>query len=233
MIGTLVNVAAIIIGGVIGCIFGKAFPEKMRQTVIHGIGLATLLIGASMALLTKSPLIVIGSLVTGGIIGEAIDIELRLRKLGGWLEDKFQSGESSGKFAKAFVTTTLIYCVGAMAIMGALESGLRGNNSILYAKAMLDGVTSLVFAATLGIGVVLSAFSVLLYQGGITLFAGTLQGVLSTAIVNEMSAAGGLLIVAIGLNILEIEEIRVGNLLPGIFMAIPLCLLANTFSLGF
>ena len=133
MIGTLVNVAAIIIGGVIGCIFGKAFPEKMRQTVMHDIGLATLLIGAGMALLNKNPLIVIGSLVIGGIIGGAIDIELRLRKLGGWLEDKCLSGESSGKLTKAFVTTTLIYCVGAMAIMGALESGLRGNNSIIYA----------------------------------------------------------------------------------------------------
>lgn len=227
MLGTLVNVVSIIIGGLIGFLFGKAFPEKMRYTVIHGIGLAVLLIGASMALLTKNPLIIIGSLVLGGVIGEIIDIELRLQNLGKWLEKNITSGEDNGKFTKGFVTTTLIYCVGAMAIMGALESGLQGNNSILYAKAMLDGVSSVVFAASLGIGVIFSALPVLLYQGAISLFAGLLQGVLSTSVINEMSATGGLLIVAIGLNILEIKEIKVANLLPGIFIAIPLCLLAN------
>jgi uncharacterized membrane protein YqgA involved in biofilm formation len=230
MLGTLVNVFAIIIGGFLGCFFGKAFPEKMGQTVIHGIGLAVLLIGGSMALLTKNPLIIIGSLVLGGVIGECVDIELRLRKLGAWLEKNIHSRTKSGQFTKAFVTTTLIYCVGAMAIMGALESGLHGNNSILYAKAMLDGISSLVFAASLGIGVAFSAFPVLLYQGGIALFAGMLQDLLSASIINEMSATGGLLIIAIGLNILEIKEIKVGNLLPSIFVAIPLCLLAEVAS---
>jgi uncharacterized membrane protein YqgA involved in biofilm formation len=233
MLGTLVNVAAILIGGLIGLLFGKTFPEKMRHTVIQGIGLAVLLIGGSMALLTKNALIVIGSLVLGGIIGELIDIELRLRNLGKWLEKTITTGEGNGQFTKAFVTSSLIYCIGAMAIMGALESGLHGNNSILYAKAMLDGISSVVFTTSLGIGVIFSALPVLIYQGGISLFAGLLQGVLSTAVINEMSATGGLLIVAIGINILEIKEIKVANLLPGIFVAIPLCLLANAVHFGF
>ncbi|MHB8125089.1 MAG: DUF554 domain-containing protein [Desulfitobacteriaceae bacterium] len=232
MLGTIINVLSIIIGGLIGLIFGKAFPEKMKNTVIHGIGLAVLLIGGSMALQTKNHLIIIGSLVLGGIVGEIIDIEFRLQQLGKWLEKKITRGEGIGQFTKAFVTSSLIYCVGAMSIMGALESGLKGNNSILYAKAMLDGVSSIVFASSLGIGVILSALPVLIYQGGISLSAGLIQGVLSGSVVNEMSATGGLLIVAIGLNILEIKEIKVGNLLPGIFMAIPLSLLANIVHLS-
>ncbi|HWQ70702.1 MAG TPA: DUF554 domain-containing protein [Desulfitobacteriaceae bacterium] len=226
MLGTLVNVGAIIIGGLIGFLFGKAFPKRMRHTVTQGIGLAVLLIGGKMALLTENALIVIGSLVLGGIVGELIDIELRLKNLGKWLEKRITIGKGNGQFSKAFVTSSLIYCIGAMAIMGALESGLHGNNSILYAKAMLDGISSVVFTSTLGIGVIFSALPVLIYQGGISLLAGLLQG-LSPAVINEMSATGGLLIVAIGINILEIKEIKVANLLPGIFVAVPLYFLAN------
>ncbi|MDA8226581.1 MAG: DUF554 domain-containing protein [Desulfitobacterium hafniense] len=231
MLGTIVNAVAILVGGVLGMVFGKALPEKMKSTVIQGIGLAIILIGMSMALQTKNPLIVIASLVIGGVIGEWVDIELRLKQLGQWLELKLSKGRERGQFTKAFVTTSLIYCVGAMAIMGALESGLKGIHNILYAKSMLDGISAIVFASSMGVGVLASSVPVFLYQGGITVSASLLQGILSSAVVAEMSATGGLLIVGIALNILEIKEIKVGNLLPGIFVAIPLTLLFARFNL--
>lgn len=210
-------------------LFGKALPEKMKNTVIQGIGLAVILIGLSMALQSKNTLVVIASLVLGGILGEWIDIELRLQQLGQTLEKILAKGGKGGNFTKAFVSASLIYCVGAMAIMGSLESGLKGVHDILFAKAMLDGVSAIVFASSMGIGVLVSAIPVFLYQGGITLSATLLQGLLSAPVIAEMSATGGLLIVGIGLNILEIKEIKVGNLLPGIFMTIPLTMLYARF----
>lgn len=229
MLGTIVNALAIIVGGLVGMMFGKALPEKMKNTVIQGIGLAVILIGLSMALQSKNTLVVIASLVLGGILGEWIDIELRLQQLGQTLEKILAKGGKGGNFTKAFVSASLIYCVGAMAIMGSLESGLKGVHDILFAKAMLDGVSAIVFASSMGIGVLVSAIPVFLYQGGITLSATLLQGLLSAPVIAEMSATGGLLIVGIGLNILEIKEIKVGNLLPGIFMTIPLTMLYANF----
>ena len=232
MLGTIVNTLAIILGGLIGLLFGQALPEKMKRTVIQGIGLSVLLIGGSMALQTKNSLIVIASLVLGGILGEWIDIELRLQHIGEWLEGKLSKGRPSGGFTSAFVTTSLIYCVGAMAIMGSLESGLNGNHNILFAKSMLDGISALVFASSMGIGVLASAVPVFLYQGAITLTAGLLQGILSPQVIAEMGATGGLLIVGIGINILEIKEIKVGNLLLAIFIAIPITILFTRLHLG-
>jgi len=229
VLGTIVNALAIIVGGLVGMLFGKALPEKMKNTVIQGIGLAVILIGLSMALQSKNTLVVIASLVLGGILGEWIDIELRLQQLGQTLEKILAKGGKGGNFTKAFVSASLIYCVGAMAIMGSLESGLKGVHDILFAKAMLDGVSAIVFASSMGIGVLVSAIPVFLYQGGITLSATLLQGLLSAPVIAEMSATGGLLIVGIGLNILEIKEIKVGNLLPGIFMTIPLTMLYARF----
>ena len=232
MLGTIVNTIAILFGGLVGLLFGQALPEKIKITVIQGIGLAVLLIGGSMALQTKNPLVVIASLVLGGIVGELIDIEHRLQQFGKWLESKFSKDSQGAGFTKAFVSASLIYCVGAMAIMGALESGLTGNNTILYAKSMLDGITAVVFASSLGIGVLVSAIPVFIYQGLITFSAGLLQGVLSSQVITEMGATGGLLIVGIGLNILEIKEIKVGNLLPGLFIAIPITMLFARLNLG-
>lgn len=232
MLGTIVNTLAILLGGILGLLFGQALPDKIKRTVIQGIGLSVLLIGGSMALQTKNPLVIIASLVIGGIMGEWIDIELRLQHLGNWLEKKFSKNGQGAGFTKAFVTASLIYCVGAMAIMGSLESGLRGNHNILYAKSMLDGISAIVFASSMGIGVLVSAVPVFLYQGSITLAAGLLQGVLSPQAITEMGATGGLLIVGIGINILEIKEIKVGNLLLGIFMAVPITLLFTRMHLG-
>ncbi|HWP95643.1 MAG TPA: DUF554 domain-containing protein [Syntrophomonadaceae bacterium] len=231
MLGTIVNTAAIILGGALGLLFGNALSEKMKLTLIQGIGLAVLLIGGSMALKTNNALVIIASVVIGGAIGELIDIELRLKKFGTWMESKIGQGED-GRFTKAFVSTSLIFCVGAMAIMGSIESGLRGNHTILMAKSMLDGISAIVFASSMGIGVLVAAVPVLLYQGAITLGAGLLQGVISQSIITEMSATGGLLIFGIGLNILEIKEIKVGNLMPGIFVAIPLTILFARLNLG-
>lgn len=232
MLGTIVNTIAIIVGSLVGLLFGQALPEKMKRTVIQGIGLSVLLIGGSMALQTKNPLIVIASLVIGGIIGEWIDIELRLQNLGKLLENKFSKGDTATGFTKAFVTTSMIYCVGAMAIMGSLESGLKGTYNILLAKSMLDGISALVFASSMGVGVMVSAIPVFIYQGAITLMAGLLQGLLSPLVISEMGATGGLLIVGIGINILEIKEIKVGNLLLGIFITIPITILFSNLRLG-
>jgi len=225
LLGTLVNSVAIIAGGAIGLLFGKALSDKVKATVIQGIGLAVVLIGITMALETNNTLIVIASLVVGGIIGELVDIEKQLNTFGQWLERKFDKDNKGTGFTKAFVTASLVYCVGAMAIMGALESGLNHNHSILYAKAMLDGITAIVFASSMGVGVLVSAIPVAIYQGSITLAAGMLTGILSEPVIAEMTAVGGLLIVGIGINLLEIAEIRVGNLLPAIFIAIPLVLI--------
>lgn len=232
MLGTVVNALAILLGGIVGLLFGQALPDKIKRTVIQGIGLSVLLIGGSMALQTNNPLVIIASLVLGGIIGEWIDIEKRLQHLGHWLERKFSKNSHGGRFTKAFVTTSLIYCVGAMAIMGPLESGLTGNHNILYAKSMLDGVSAIVFASSMGIGVLVSAVPVFIYQGAITLAAGFLQEILSPQVITEMGATGGLLIVGIGINVLEIKDIKVGNLLPGIFMAVPITLLFTILNLG-
>lgn len=224
MLGTTVNFIAIILGGLAGVFFGKHFSDKLKNTVIQGIALTVLVIGLQMALKTNNILIVIISLVLGGVIGESIDIQARLNSLGNLLEKKLSS-EGEGRFTKAFVTTSLIYCVGAMAIVGALEDGLNANRSILFAKSALDGISAIIFASSLGIGVVFSAIPVFLYQGSIALFAGKLQGFLSEAVIVEMSAVGGLLIFGIGITMLGIKEIRVGNLLPGIFIAAPLVIL--------
>jgi uncharacterized membrane protein YqgA involved in biofilm formation len=228
LLGTIVNFIAIIIGGLTGVFFGKAFSDKLKTTVIQGIALAVLIIGLQMALKTGNVLIVILSLVLGGIIGEGIDIEAGLNKLGGILEEKL-STKGEGKFTKAFVTTSLIYCVGAMAIVGALEDGLNANHSILFAKSALDGISAIIFSSSMGVGVIFSALPVLVYQGSISLFAGLLQGIISDAVVNEMSAVGGLLIFGIGINMLGIKEIKVGNLLPGIFVTVPLVFLFQYF----
>jgi len=225
VLGTIVNSAAIVVGGVLGALFQGIIKEKAKETVMAGLGLAVVLIGLTMALQTGNPLIVIGSLVLGGLVGEWIDIEAKLLRMAKKIESRFVKGES--RLAQAFVTTSLVYCVGAMAVTGSLESGISGAHGILFAKAMLDGVSAVVFASTLGIGVVLSSIPVLLYQGTITLLAAWISQWLSqtpSALI-EMSATGGLLIVAIGLNILNIRQLRVGNLLPSLVFAILLALL--------
>jgi len=224
VLGTIVNAATIIIGTILGNWLKGRFSENIKQTVMHGLSLTVMLIGLSMAITTENMLIVTLSMVMGGIIGEVLKIEDRLNSFGKKLEARF-AGES-GDFTRAFVSASLIYCVGAMAVLGAIQSGLEGNHNILFVKSILDGVSAVVFSSSMGIGVAFSALPVFLYQGVITLAASFVKAYLTDNIITEMSATGGLLIFGIGLNMLGINvNIKVGNLLPAIFVAVVLAVL--------
>jgi hypothetical protein len=215
-------------GALLGNLLKGRFSENISTTLMQGLSLVVMLIGLSMALKTENLLIVTLSIVSGAVLGEIMKIEERLNRLGETLEKRFGGGD--GDFTKAYVSASLIYCVGAMAIMGAIESGLTGNHSILLVKSILDGVSAVVFSSTLGIGVAFSAATVLLYQGSIAMAAGFIKSYLTDAIITEMTAAGGLLIFGIGINMLEGKSrVKVGNLLPAIFTAIAFTILFSKF----
>ena len=216
MLGTIVNSLTIIIGAAIGMLFKKGIKEGYKNTIMDGIGLSVLVIGISNALEFENLVVVIVSIVVGSIIGELIDINKRLNNLGDRLQSKFKNEE--GNFSKGFVTASLVYCVGAMAIVGAIQSGLTGNHQTLYAKAVLDGITAIIFASTLGIGVMFSSLAVFLYQGTITIFASSLSSILTEIAINEISSVGGILIIAIGINLLGLKEIKIANMLPAIII---------------
>ena len=218
MIGTIANALAIIAGGIIGLIFKNTIPEKISEALLKATGLAVIAIGINLMLSGKNFTLLIISLVIGTIIGEVIDIEKNLDKFGAFIESKMKNKESN--VALGFVTCTLVYCVGSMAIVGSIQSGLTGNHEILFSKAVLDGITAATFAATMGAGVVLSGISILVYQGAITMLASLMQSLLSTVVVSEMTAIGGVIIMGIGLNFLIANRMRVGNLLPSIFIPI-------------
>ena len=227
MIGTLINTVAVIVAGTAGTLIGNRLPAKVRETAMHGIGLMTILIGLQMALGARNLLVVLGSLIVGGALGEVLNIEGGLEKLGRWVEQQVERrtadptgiGGSRGAFSRAFVTASLVFCVGPMTITGAIQDGLTGNYSTLAVKSMLDSFAGLAFASTMGIGVAFAAGVVLVYQGALTLAAGWLRDLLTEPVRAEMVATGGLLIVGIGLNLLELKRIRVSNLLPAIFLA--------------
>jgi len=220
-LGTLVNAAAIVAGGLLGRLLTR-IPESIRQTVMQGIGLAVILLGLQMGLETKNFLIVIISIVAGTIIGELLGVDKGLNLAGKWLESKVGNNRQ-GSVAAGFVTATLVYCVGAMSVLGSLDSGLRNNHDILFTKSLLDGFSAIIFTSTLGIGVLFSAIPVLLYQGGLVLLSTQIYNLLSPemldAILVEVTATGGVLIVAIGLNILELTKIKVANMLPALVIA--------------
>jgi len=217
--GTLVNVAAVIVGSLVGHWAGRFLSARIRGTLMAGLGLAVLLIGLQLALKSQQLMIVIGSLIIGGFIGELIGIEKRLENFGLRLQKRFSG---LGTLAEGFVTSSLLFCVGAMAIMGALQDGLGGKPTILYAKSALDGVASIALTSTLGIGVVFSIIPLLLYQGSITLAAELSRTILTDPVIVEMNAVGGLLIVAISLDLLGVKRLPVGNLLPSVFVAVAL-----------
>lgn len=216
MLGTIVNSLSIIAGSLVGIGFRNGIPEKYNHTVMQSIGLCVILIGLKNALGCDDLLIIIISLAIGSLIGEWIGIETHLERLGKVLESKFSKTGSS--FSTGFVTATLMYCVGSMSIVGSLESGLTGNHDTLFAKSALDGIVSIILSSSLGIGVLFSAVPLLLYQGAITLMAGLLKPLLIPAVVSQMSATGGLLIVGLGMNMIREKKIKVGNMLPGIFI---------------
>lgn len=218
LLGSLVNAGGIIIGSLLGLLL-RRIPESMKQTVMTGIGLFVMVLGLDMALESEQLFIVIISLVFGAVIGEAIDIEKKLHQVGYWLEKKLSKNQT-GDFAQGFVSATLIFVIGAMAIVGSLDSGLRQDHDILYTKSMIDGFTSMVLSSTLGIGVLLSAVPVFIYEGSISLFANVIHQYVPEALleklISEITSVGGILILAIGINMLGIKAIRVANLLPSL-----------------
>ncbi|GED34604.1 DUF554 domain-containing protein [Brevibacillus centrosporus] len=221
LLGTLVNALAIVVGALLGRLLTR-IPDSIRKTVMQGIGLAVVLLGIQMSLGTDNFLLMIVSIVVGSIFGELIGIEKTLNRLGKWLEKKVGGGKEGG-IATGFVTATLVYCIGAMAVLGAMDSGLRNNHDILYTKALLDGFSAIIFTSALGIGVLFSAVPVFIYQGLIALLSTQIYNVVSRtmldAMLAEITAVGGLMIIAIGINILEITKINVANMLPALVIA--------------
>ena len=226
MIGTLINVGTVLGGSSVGLVVGKRIPDRIHETVFKGLGLLTMVIGLKMSLETGNVLILMASALTGGLVGEWIDLQRRLDSLGSYLQDRF--GKSRGRFSEAFVTSSLVFCVGPMTILGSIQDGLSGNYELLAMKSMLDAFSSMAFAATLGVGVLLSAATVLLFQGGLTLCASLLDGRLTEAMIAEMTACGGLMLLGIGLVLLDVTRPRVANFLPSLLFA-PLIVRLATF----
>jgi len=216
--GTLVNVVAVLVGSAIGLAIGNRLSQRLREIMTTGLGLCTLLIGAQMALKVQNPLVVIASMVIGGVVGELLGIEEALERAGEWLRSWARSG--SGTFVTGYVTASLVFCVGPMTLLGSIQEGLTGNPDIIYTKAMLDGVASVAFASSLGIGVSFAAITVLVFQGALTLLGAQLAFLLRPEILNEVTAVGGLLILAIGLLLLEVKRLRVANLLPALVVVV-------------
>ncbi|BAD42091.1 DUF554 domain-containing protein [Symbiobacterium thermophilum] len=213
-LGTLANVGAVLLGGALGSLVIPQVPEEMRTSTMKALGLAVVLIGLKMAWETESILLLVVSLALGTMLGEWLRIEDRLQAWARRLE-RWPITQRGG-FAKGFVQASLLFCTGAMAITGALEDGLNGNPSILYAKSILDGVASIMFGSVMGVGVMFAAVPVLVYQGLITLGASAISRFLTEAMIREISATGGLMVAAIGFNLMGAAEIRIGNLLPGL-----------------
>jgi uncharacterized membrane protein YqgA involved in biofilm formation len=233
MIGTLINVAAILIGGVVGIFFGARLPEQLKTTVISGMGLFVTAMGIQMFLQTGNALIVLGALLIGALLGEWWRIEDRLEALGGWLERKFVRGQENqaNRFIRGFLAASLIFCTGPMAILGSISDGLRGDYLTLAIKAVLDGFITIAFSSTLGIGVLFATIPVFVYQGGISLLARQLNTIMTNSMMNEMTATGGVLLMGLGISsLLEIKKIRVGNFLPALVIAPLIVYLLSLFT---
>lgn len=234
MTGTWINIATVLIGGLLGIRFGSYLPDQARHTVVAGLGLFTAAIGLNMFFKSDNEIIVLGSILVGGLLGEWWQIEERLRGLGAFLEKRFTKAQSlqdqetaagqptgnNSRFIQGFLTASLVFCVGPMTILGSIQDGLTGDYSLLAIKAVLDGFASLAFASTLGIGVLFSAFVILVYQGGLSLLAAQAQALVTPAMMNEMTAAGGVILLGIAVSsLLQIKPIRVGNFLPALVIA--------------
>lgn len=226
MTGTLLNILTVVIGGSLGSLLGNRLPDKTRETVLAGLGLMTGVVGMSMALQTKNVLIPMFSVLLGGVLGEWARLEDHLEALGRWLERRVgqRMGSSERSVTRAFVTASLVFCIGPMTILGSIQDGLTGDFQLLAVKSLLDGFASLAFAATLGPGVILSALTILAVQGSVTVAAALLGSALGevtrlTPWVIEMTATGGVLVLGISLLLLDLRRVRVGNLMPAVFLA--------------
>lgn len=218
--GVLINAAAVAVGGVLGTLGGRLMPEKMKQTVLAATGLVSIGIGISGAIGSSNQLIPILSLVIGSVIGELLHIEDGVTRAGDWLQKRFGK---SGSITEGFVTGSLVFAAGAMAVMGSLESGLKNDHTILMTKSVIDMAGSVAFAGSLGIGVAFSALSILVLEGTVTLLASLLTGVLTDAVITEISVTGSLIIIGVGLNVLGLTKLRIMNMTPALLLPILLC----------
>ena len=223
MTGTFINVIAILMGSSIGVLLGPRLPERFKSTVLAGMGIFTAAVGMQMFLKTENALVVLGALIFGALLGEWLEIEEWLQNLAIWLEKRLPGKNSEGRssfFVRGFLTASVLYCTGPMAVLGAISDGLSGDYVTLAIKSILDGFLSIAFASTMGIGVAFSALPVFAYQGTITLLAVQLNAVFSQAMIDQMTATGGILLIGIGISsILELKKIRVGNFLPALAAA--------------
>lgn len=221
-LGTLVNFIAVIVGSTVGLAVGHRLPSRINEITMQAVGGVVVLIGVQMALEANSGPLVIAmlcSIVVGSILGEFIGIEQRLERLGKRLEDRFDRTNGQGHFTKAFVSTSLLFCVGPMTVLGAIQDGLFGDPTLLWTKSALDGIGAVAFAASLGIGTIFSGATIILYQGALTLLAHAVQDWMTPSVMLLVSATGGVMIMAIGFNIWQVTRLRVGNMLPGIIVA--------------
>jgi len=223
MTGTIINIVAVLIGGSLGTFVGARLPTRVQETVIWTLGLFTIALGVKLTLESQNVLITLGSALVGGLLGEWWNLDQLLRRFGAWLEARFarsSSNEAAARFIKGFVSSSLIFCIGPLSILGSIQDGLTGNYQLLAVKSLLDAFGALAFSASLGVGVLFSTIVILVYQGGISLLAAQAQSLLTTPMINEMTAVGGLLIMAIGVgSLLELRPIRVANYLPALVIA--------------
>lgn len=223
MTGTVINVITVVIGSILGLLFGAKLPERLRETVLSAIGLFTMVLGIQMFLETNNALIVLAALLLGAMLGEWLRIEDNLEKLGSFLRMRFAPSlinQDLSRFVEGFLAASILFCVGPMTILGSIQDGLTGNYSLLATKAVMDGFSALAFASTMGVGVAFSALVILIFQGGLSLLASQIQSVVTAAMISEMSAAGGVILVGIAIsNILNIRKVRSGNFLPALILA--------------
>ncbi|MDH5508357.1 MAG: DUF554 domain-containing protein [Anaerolineae bacterium] len=237
MTGTILNIITVLVGGSAGVLFGARFPERMRETIVAGLGLFTAAIGLKMFGASNNEIVVLGSLLLGGVLGEWWQIEDKLQRFGAMLEKRFAGGrgevEEGNRFIRGFLTASLVFCIGPMAILGSIQDGLSGDYRLLAIKSVLDGFAALAFASTLGVGVLFSTIVILGYQGGLSLLAAQAQAVVSEAMMAEMTAVGGVLLVGLAVSsLLEIKPIRVGNFLPALLIAPLIVAILAAFQIG-
>lgn len=228
LLGVIVNSIAIIIGSVIGLFLSRGIKESLRESIMNGLALCVILIGISGSLKGNNTMLIIISIVIGVLIGEGLDIDLRLGKLGDKLQQKLKN--KGGKVSEGFVTTTLLMCVGAMSIIGAIDSGLNGNNSTLFAKSLLDGFSAIIFSSTYGIGVIFTSISVFVYEGIIAISASLLKGILVKEVIDNITSVGSLLIMGLGFNMLNITKIKVANFIPAMLIPFVYQIILNLFA---
>lgn len=220
MWGTFINAGAIIVGSLLGLLFHSRIPKKYIQIIFHGIGLFTLFVGIAMALKTSNYLVLVFSIVLGSILGTLLNFEDQINRFSGWIKIKIKTEDS--KFSEGLVSAFLLYCMGSMTILGAFEEGLGNHPNLLLAKSLMDGISSIALTAGLGIGVMFSVLPLLIYQGALTFLAHMLNDRVSSLYINELSAVGGLMLIGMGLNILEITKIKVINMLPALIVVLAL-----------